>query len=121
AAALDDRRYTFGALLGHGGMGEVVLAYDEHIGREVAVKRIRAEDPSSEELARFVREARVQGRLQHPAVVPVHDLAFDADGKPYFVMKRLSGTTVAEVLRALRDGTEPDEPGARRRLLRAFV
>jgi len=120
-AALDDRRYTFGALLGQGGMGEVVLAFDEHIGREVAVKRIRAEDPSSEELARFVREARVQGRLQHPAVVPVHDLAFDKDGKPYFVMKRLSGTTVAEVLRALRDGTEPDEATARRRLLHAFV
>jgi len=121
AAALDDRRYTFGALLGQGGMGEVVLAFDEHIGREVAVKRIRAEDPSSEELARFVREARVQGRLQHPAVVPVHDLAFDQEGKPYFVMKRLSGTTVAEVLRALRDGTEPDAQGARRRLLRTFV
>ena len=106
-------RYTLGALIGEGGMGEVVLAYDEHIGREVAVKRIRSEEPSPEALARFVREARVQGRLEHPAVVPVHDLAVDAFGRPFFVMKRLSGTTMSEVLRERAD-TMP-------RLLRAFA
>ena len=120
-AVLDSERYTLGSLIGQGGMGEVVLAFDEQIGREVAVKRIRADAPSGEELARFVREARVQGRLEHPAVVPVHDLAFDKDGKPYFVMKRLSGTTMAELLAQLRAGAEPDEALARRRLLRAFA
>src|SRR5687768_14463876 len=45
-------RYTLGAVIGEGGMGEVVLAFDQQIGREVAVKRIRAEKPSAEELAR---------------------------------------------------------------------
>ena len=120
-AALDDGRYTLGALLGQGGMGEVVLAFDEQIGREVAVKRIRAEAPSGEELSRFVREARVQGRLQHPAVVPVHDLAFDKNGKPYFVMKRLSGTTMGELIAKLRTETETDAVATRRRLLRAFA
>jgi len=114
-------RYAIGQVLGQGGMGEVLLAYDERIGREVAVKRIRTEVPSQEELSRFVREALVQGRLEHPAVVPVHDLAFDGTGKPFFVMKRLTGTDLHQHLKRLRAGDEPDEPGARRRLLRAFA
>jgi serine/threonine-protein kinase len=117
----DSSRYAVGALIGQGGMGEVLLATDEHIGREVAMKRIRAENPSSEELSRFVREARVQGRLEHPAVVPVHDLGVDREGRPFFVMKRLSGTEMSELLQRLRAGREPDEAGCRRLLLRAFV
>jgi serine/threonine-protein kinase len=117
----DSARYRFGEVLGEGGMGEVLLAYDEHIGRDVAVKRIRATDPSPEELSRFIREARVQGRLEHPAVVPVHDLAVGADGRPFFVMKRLTGTTLQELLGRLRAGGEADDAGVRRRLLRAFA
>jgi serine/threonine-protein kinase len=117
----DRARYRFGEILGEGGMGEVLLGYDEHIGRDVAVKRIRTAEPSPEELARFVREARVQGRLEHPAVVPVHDLAVDRDGRPFFVMKRLTGTTMLELLARLRAGGEADNAGARRRLLRAFA
>src|SRR5215468_10442868 len=113
-------RYRFGELLGEGGMGEVLLAHDEHIGREVAVKRIRSTEPTAEELSRFVREARVQGRLEHPAVVPVHDLAIDRDGRPFFVMKRLTGTTLQELLVRLRTGAD-DGAAVRRRMLRAFV
>jgi serine/threonine-protein kinase len=114
-------RYRFGGVLGEGGMGEVLLAHDEHIGREVAVKRIRSTEPTAEELSRFIREARVQGRLEHPAVVPVHDLAVDRDGRPFFVMKRLTGTTMLELLGRLRAGGEADDAVARRRLLRAFA
>ena len=120
-AVLENGRYTLGSLIGQGGMGEVVLAFDEQIGREVAVKRIRSDAPSGEELSRFVREARVQGRLQHPAVVPVHDLAFDKTGKPYFVMKRLSGTTMGELIAKLRTEDETEAVATRRRLLRAFA
>ena len=114
-------RYAIGEkMLGSGGMGEVIVAFDEQIGREVAIKRMRSAQPSQEELSRFVREARVQGRLEHPAVVPVHDLAYDGSGKPYFVMKRLTGTDMQHALTSLRAGDEPDEAGCRRRLLRAF-
>jgi serine/threonine protein kinase len=116
-----DSRYRLGELLGKGGMGEVVLAHDDQIGRDVAVKRIRSSEPSAEELARFVREARIQGRLEHPAVVPVHDLAVDRDGRPFFVMKRLTGTVMSELLARIRDGLDPDPLAARRRLLRAFA
>jgi serine/threonine-protein kinase len=120
-ATRESPRYRLGEQLGRGGMGEVLLAHDELIGREVAVKRIRSEEPTAEELARFLREARLQGRLEHPAVVPVHDLAFDGNGKPYFVMKRISGTAMSKLLELLR-GAGPEEAGTlRRRLLRAFV
>ncbi len=121
AGELEGTRYQLGKLLGQGGMGEVVLAFDEQIGREVAVKRIRAEVPSVEELSRFVREARVQGRLEHPAVVPVHDLAIDEAGRPFFVMKRLAGTTMADLLGKLKAGETEDDASTRRRLLRAFA
>ena len=106
-------RYTIGRRLGIGGMGEVVLATDDHIGRDVAIKRMRIA-PSSDAVARFVREARIQARLDHPAIVPVHELGTDADGRPYFVMKRLAGTTLAEILAA------PTRPPVQK-LLRAFA
>ncbi len=94
-------RYEVSELIGKGGMGEVRLARDRRIDREVAVKLMRAiggmpHDDTT--LSRFFREARIQGVLEHPAVVPVHDLGIDPDGNPYFVMKRLSGTTLATVL-----------------------
>ncbi len=91
-------RYEVGPLLGRGGMGEVRLARDLRIDREVAVKLMRGAHRDDVTLGRFFREARVQGVLEHPAVVPVHDLGIDHDGNPYFVMKRLSGTTLHDVI-----------------------
>jgi len=91
-------RYELGAVIAKGGMGEVVAATDRQIGREVAVKRMRERDPSDRAMARFFREAMIQGRLDHPAIVPVHELGVDADGRPFFVMKRLTGTTLDELL-----------------------
>jgi len=117
----DPARYRFGEVLGEGGMGEVVLAHDLQIGRDVAVKRIRTADPEAEEIARFLREARVQGRLEHPAIAPVHDLAVDAEGRPFFVMKRLTGTTMFELLDAVRSTSEAERAAVRRRMLHAFV
>ncbi|MBL0219159.1 MAG: serine/threonine protein kinase [Myxococcales bacterium] len=91
-------RYEVGPLLGRGGMGEVRLARDLRIDREVAVKLMHGAHRDELTLGRFFREARVQGVLEHPAVVPVHDLGIDRDGNPYFVMKKLSGMSLQEVL-----------------------
>src|SRR5262249_6203432 len=102
-------------------MGEVLSARDEQIGRPVAIKRLRVKDPSNEILARFLREARIQGRLEHPAVVPVHELWNDG-GQAFFVMKQLAGMTLADVIPklAMRDARAlEDFPLSR--LLRAFV
>src|SRR5258707_2754121 len=113
ASKLAPAGYAIGELLGKGGMGEVLLAEDCRIGRKVALKRMRAANPSEEALARFLREARIQARLDHPAIVPVHELGYDADGRPYFTMKRLAGTTLQATL---------DDPAASEKaMLRAFV
>src|SRR6266576_5575212 len=66
--------YSLGDVIGRGGMGEVIAAFDERIEREVALKRLRADEPSPDAVARFLREAKVQARLDHPAIVPVHEL-----------------------------------------------
>jgi serine/threonine protein kinase len=75
-------RYVDGPLIGQGGMGDVRSARDRRVGRDVAIKRLRVDPPSPAQIARFLREARVQGRLEHPAVVPIHDVGLDADGRP---------------------------------------
>src|SRR5215831_9979861 len=91
-------RYRLEGVIGAGGMGEVVSARDEQIGRSVAIKRMRAADAPPEAVARFMREAQIQGRLEHPAVVPVHELWRDDKGNPFFVMKQLAGVTLADVI-----------------------
>jgi predicted Ser/Thr protein kinase len=105
---LDARRYRDRALLGAGGMGQVRLVRDDRIGRDVAMKAMRGDSTDGE---RFLREARVQGQLEHPSIVPVYDLALGDDGQPFFTMKRVRGVTL-EHARAKY---------TRRRLLSAFV
>ncbi len=116
-----ERRYAKRRTLGTGGMGEVVLFRDQTIGREVALKVIRDQHPHSDARMRFLREARVQGQLEHPAIVPVYDLGVDPQGNLYFTMKRLRGMTLDEVLVQLRYGDEEvAERFSRRRLLSLF-
>ena len=91
-------RYRLGRRIGKGGMGEVMAARDEQVARDVAIKRMRAAAPSERAIQRFLREAMVQGRLEHPAIVPVHEIGKDSDGLPYFVMKKLTGTPLAKFL-----------------------
>jgi len=110
-------RYRLGRRIGKGGMGEVIAARDEQVGRDVAVKRMRAAAPGEHAIRRFLREASIQGRLEHPAIVPVHELGRDDDGLPFFVMKKLSGVTLGKIL---ADPATRDRIG-RQRILRAFV
>jgi eukaryotic-like serine/threonine-protein kinase len=116
-------RYEVRASLGEGGMGEVRVCRDARIGREVAIKVIRKGVGSRSDIhKRFLREARVQGQLEHPAIVPVYDLGRDPTGTSYFTMKRVRGQTLETLLERLRGG---DEAAAGeltvRKLLTAFV
>jgi eukaryotic-like serine/threonine-protein kinase len=115
-------RYEARGLLGAGGMGEVRLCKDRRVGREVALKVMRphtAGSPDSQE--RFVREARVQGQLEHPALVPVYDLGVTPQGEAYFTMKRVRGRTLQEIVQLLTAGDrDAVEKYTRRRLLTAL-
>lgn len=90
-------------LLGEGGMGEVVLAKDHDIERTVALKRL-PENCDLGRVLRFVEEIRTIGSLEHPNIVPVHDVGVDATGRYYFVMKHLHGETLEHLIGRLRDG-----------------
>ncbi len=115
-------RYEERGVIGRGGMGEVRLARDRRIGREVALKvALQSVQATPDARRRFLREARVQAQLDHPSVVPVHELEWLSDGTAYFTMKRVRGVTLARVVELLAAG---DEEARRRyplrRLLSAF-
>ncbi len=99
-----ENRYHFGSKLGEGGMGVVHLAEDRNLGRHVAIKSIHPERCEAGRLARFVAEARITAQLEHPGIVPVHDLFISADGDVYYTMKRVQGQSLGEILEALRSG-----------------
>src|SRR5678816_1230911 len=109
-------RFEIGDVIGLGGMGEVRSARDNRVGREVAIKALRREDPKGILYARFLREVKIQALLDHPAIVPVYDLGVDETGAPYFAMKRLTGVTLDRVLACQRAGT-PEVAGWTRRTL----
>ena len=90
-------------LLGEGGMGEVVLAQDHDIERTVALKRL-PENCDLGRVLRFVEEIRTVGQLEHPNIVPVHDVGVDAAGRYYFVMKHLHGETLESIIERLASG-----------------
>ncbi|MCB9670165.1 MAG: serine/threonine protein kinase [Alphaproteobacteria bacterium] len=86
-----------GREIGRGGMGVVLLARQGRIGREVAVKRIR-DDVDAGAARQLLREARVTGFIEHPNVVPVHDVVPDAAGRPQIVLKRIEGRSWQDIL-----------------------
>lgn len=115
-------RYVSRSLLGEGGMGVVRLVHDPIVGRDVAIKTIRKDRDTRPDIrARFLREARVQGRLEHPSIVPVYDMGTAADGSTYFTMRRVRGTTLGAILEGLANGdVATKEKYSRHRLLSAF-
>lgn len=92
-------RYEIRKQLGAGGMGEVYLAYDPKIGRDVAIKVLPAAFFSDEErLRRFEQEARAVGALNHPNILAIHDVG-KHDGGPYVVSELLEGETLRDQLK----------------------
>jgi serine/threonine-protein kinase len=90
--------------LGEGGVGEVVLADDHDIERRVAIKRLLPEMNNPALLQRFVDEIRTLGMLDHPNIVPIHDVGVDPDGRYYYVMKYVQGETLERVIERLAAG-----------------
>lgn len=100
--------------LGEGGMGLVRRALQPTLGREVAVKSIRPGRRNDNSLAKILQEAWVLGRLDHPNIVPIHDIEIDTDGVPNIVMKKIEGDAWSDLChddRLIRErfGEEPLE------------
>ncbi len=106
-----------------GGLGQVSIALDEELHREVAFKEIqdRVAD-SSEHRQMFVREAEITGRLEHPGIVPIYGLGQYADGRPFYAMRFIKGDSLDEAITRFHaaDQTKRD-PGERSLALRELL
>ena len=100
-------KYRILGELGRGGMGRVFLAYDQDLGRNVALKMMRA--PSAAGSRRFLDEARVMAQLDHPNIVPVHEVGLTDGDRLYYTMRVVQGRTFAAVLDERR-GSSADRP-----------
>lgn len=95
--------YEVAGEIARGGMGAVLRAVDQDIRREVAVKFL-LNQADGEQNARFVEEARITGRLEHPNIVPVHALSVDEKQRVFYTMKFVQGVTLGKALGQLRQG-----------------
>jgi serine/threonine protein kinase len=103
-------RYELGTVIARGGMGTVYRARDRMLNRTVAVKVLRSRFANRADLLRrFLDEAQIASKLQHPGVVPVYELGAFPDGRPFIAMKLVEGMTLSQLLKE-RKGTSEDLP-----------
>jgi hypothetical protein len=107
-----------------GGLGEVFVAEDGELNRQVALKRIQeqfADDPEARN--RFLLEAEITARLEHPGVVPVHGMVQGPDGKPCYTMRFIEGPTLALAIKEFHEANKQPgrAPGERRLALRHLL
>ena len=116
-------KYKFVRSIGFGGMKAVVQVSDKDTTRKVAMAIIPDfEERPKGDVNRFIREARITARLEHPNIVPIHDIGTDVNGSPYFTMKYLRGHSLAVVLKKLNNGdSESLTKYTLPRLLRTYV
>jgi tRNA A-37 threonylcarbamoyl transferase component Bud32 len=105
APRLDAQRFAFERQIGEGGMGAVHRVHDQHLNRHLAVKLVLPEHKSdplgdqgvrAEVLGRFLEEAQVTSQLDHPGVIPVHELGLDQHGDVFFMMRQVKGRTASK-------------------------
>jgi serine/threonine protein kinase len=92
APDLSDTKYEIIERLGQGGMGTVYRARDRELRRDVALKVIRLPEASPDIAARMLREAHTLARLEHPGIVPIHDVGTLPDGRTFYAMKLVRGS-----------------------------
>ncbi|MFB6262165.1 MAG: bifunctional serine/threonine-protein kinase/formylglycine-generating enzyme family protein [Bradymonadaceae bacterium] len=119
-------RYELIGRLGEGGAGEVWLARDSVLEREVALKILKESDSGRglEQTRRFIFEAQTSGRLGHPGIVPVHDIGMLPDGRWFYTMRQIQGSDFRDILNRLTRGekeTREEYPLTRRLAVYADV
>ncbi|MCC7510510.1 MAG: serine/threonine protein kinase [Planctomycetes bacterium] len=104
-ATADRKRYVVVREIARGGMGKVLEVEDTELRRSVALKVLRKELLGRRDVVeRFLEEAQITGQLEHPNIVPVHEMGVDGAGNLYFTMKYVEGLSLAEILLKLREG-----------------
>lgn len=120
------KRLTILGLIDQGGIGRVHLAYDEIIGRRVAVKELLEEYSGKSEAEievanTFIHEAKITGKLEHPGIIPVYELGRRSDGQPYYVMRYVKGETLEKSLKKCVDGESESAFVRRLKLLDTLI
>jgi formylglycine-generating enzyme required for sulfatase activity len=100
-------RYRLKGEVAQGGMGVILRVWDEDLRRHLAMKvMLDEQEGAASRLSRFLEEAQVTGQLDHPGIVPVHELGIDARGRVFFTMKLVKGRTLEHVFEAVRHGDD---------------
>ncbi len=105
-----------------GGLGQVFVARDEELDREVALKQIkdrRADDQEQRE--RFLREAEITGKLEHPGVVPVYGMGEDESGRPYYAMRFIRGRSLQEEITTYHSSVHSSSTSSRNKEFRRLI
>lgn len=119
------QRYAMKRMHARGGIGQVWLAHDGDLGRDVALKELRpdrTDQPATR--ARFVEEAKITGQLEHPGIVPVYELVRPTDGgEPFYTMRFVAGRTLTQAIKSYHQKRVSGEAGPLelRQLLEDFV
>ena len=127
SATLDaDGRYRVVRFHDRGALGEVFIARDQQLHRIVALKRIQAAHAiDRDKCARFVVEAEITGRLEHPGIVPVYGLGHHDDGRPFYAMRFIRGDNLKSAIEEFHGQAGGRDPGERtlalQKLLRRFL
>ena len=100
--AREEQRYDVRHEHGRGGMGRILAVWDRRMHREVALKELLTGEDAGEGrvVARFLREARITSRLQHPSIIPVHEIGVRDNGALYYTMKLVRGRTLRDAIKA---------------------
>ncbi len=117
-------RYTILKHHAKGGLGDVYIARDEELNREVALKEIQEKHADrNDSRLRFLIEAEITGGLEHPGIVPVYGLGNYPDGRPYYAMRFIRGETLRDSLDRFHEGDEDPhrDPGERTLALRSLL
>ena len=100
----DVGHFTKGREIARGGMGAILKANDRMLGRTVAMKVVLEDRASEDARMRFIREATVLGQLEHPNIIPIHELGKDDDGNLFYTMKMVEGRTLQAIINDLKKG-----------------
>ncbi|HEV3004891.1 MAG TPA: serine/threonine-protein kinase [Pirellulales bacterium] len=111
-SGIDTGRYELVRLHSAGGLGQIFVAHDSELKRDVALKLIKDESwPSAGNRRRFELEAEITGRLEHPGVVPVYGFGYGKEGRPYYAMRLIRGERLEDAIRRFHGKQEEGKRG----------